>query len=79
MLFSGKCFNFVTRIQDTFKDMKYGFDNQKYVQIQSDRIKQRIATFGTKLYMEFGGKLFDDYHASRVLPGFEPDRKFKML
>ena len=79
MLFSGKCFNFVTRIQDTFKDMKYGFDNQKYVQIQSDRIKQRIATFGNKLYMEFGGKLFDDYHASRVLPGFEPDSKFKML
>ncbi|MBO4756614.1 MAG: DUF1846 family protein, partial [Bacteroidales bacterium] len=59
--------------------MKYGFDNQKYVQIQSDRIKQRIATFGNKLYMEFGGKLFDDYHASRVLPGFEPDSKFKML
>ena len=59
--------------------MKYGFDNDKYVQIQSDRIKQRIAAFGNKLYMEFGGKLFDDYHASRVLPGFEPDSKFKML
>ena len=59
--------------------MKYGFDNQKYVKIQSDRIKERIATFGNKLYMEFGGKLFDDYHASRVLPGFEPDSKFKML
>ena len=59
--------------------MKYGFDNDKYVQIQSDCIKQRIAAFGNKLYMEFGGKLFDDYHASRVLPGFAPDSKFKML
>ena len=59
--------------------MKYGYDNEKYVKIQSDRIKERIATFGNKLYMEFGGKLFDDYHASRVLPGFEPDSKFKML
>ena len=59
--------------------MKYGFDNDKYVQIQSDRIKQRIAAFGNKLYMEFGGKLFDDYPASRVLPGFAPDSKFKML
>ena len=59
--------------------MKYGFDNEKYLKIQSERIKQRIATFGDKLYMEFGGKLFDDYHASRVLPGFEPDSKFQML
>ncbi len=59
--------------------MEYGFDNQKYLKIQSDRIKQRIATFGDKLYMEFGGKLYDDYHASRVLPGFEPDSKLKML
>ena len=59
--------------------MKYGFDNDKYLKIQSEHIKQRIATFGDKLYMEFGGKLFDDYHASRVLPGFEPDRKLKML
>ena len=59
--------------------MKYGFDNEKYVKIQSDRIKERIAAFGNKLYMEFGGKLFDDYHASRVRPGFEPDSKFKML
>ena len=59
--------------------MQYGFDNDKYVRIQSDHIKQRIAAFGNKLYMEFGGKLFDDYHASRVLPGFEPDSKFKML
>ena len=59
--------------------MKYGFDNEKYLQIQSENIKKRIAAFGNKLYMEFGGKLFDDYHASRVLPGFEPDSKFKML
>ena len=59
--------------------MKYGYDNEKYLKIQSDRIKERIAQFGNKLYMEFGGKLFDDYHASRVLPGFEPDSKFKML
>ena len=59
--------------------MQYGFDNDKYLKIQSEHIKQRIATFGDKLYMEFGGKLFDDYHASRVLPGFEPDSKLKML
>ena len=59
--------------------MKYGFDNEKYLKIQSEHIKERIAQFGDKLYMEFGGKLFDDYHASRVLPGFEPDSKLKML
>ncbi len=59
--------------------MKTGFDNAKYLQIQSERIKERIASFGGKLYLEFGGKLFDDYHASRVLPGFEPDSKLKML
>ena len=59
--------------------MKYGFDNEKYLKIQSERIKERIARFGDKLYMEFGGKLFDDNHAARVLPGFEPDSKFKML
>ena len=59
--------------------MKYGFDNDKYLKIQSEHIKQRIAQFGDKLYMEFGGKLFDDYHASRVLPGFEPDSKLQML
>ena len=59
--------------------MKYGFDNGKYLKIQSERIKERIATFGDKLYMEFGGKLFDDFHASRVLPGFEPDSKLQML
>lgn len=59
--------------------MKNGFDNNKYLKIQSEHIKERIAQFGDKLYMEFGGKLFDDNHASRVLPGFEPDSKFKML
>ena len=59
--------------------MKQGFDNEKYIKIQSEHIKERIAAFGDKLYMEFGGKLFDDYHASRVLPGFEPDSKPKML
>ncbi len=59
--------------------MKYGFDNDKYLKIQSAHIKERIKKFGDKLYLEFGGKLFDDYHASRVLPGFEPDSKLKML
>ncbi len=59
--------------------MKNGFDIQKYLKIQSEHIKERIAMFGDKLYMEFGGKLFDDHHAARVLPGFEPDTKLKML
>ena len=59
--------------------MKQGFDNEKYLRIQSEHIKERIAQFGDKLYMEFGGKLYDDYHASRVLPGFQPDSKLKML
>lgn len=59
--------------------MKIGFDNNKYLKIQSEHIKERIAQFGDKLYLEFGGKLFDDYHASRVLPGFEPDSKMQML
>ncbi|MCQ2973240.1 MAG: DUF1846 domain-containing protein [Bacteroidales bacterium] len=59
--------------------MKYGFDNDKYLKIQSAHIKERIQKFGNKLYLEFGGKLFDDFHASRVLPGFEPDSKLKML
>lgn len=59
--------------------MKYGFDNGKYLKIQSEHIKERIAKFGDKLYMEFGGKLFDDNHASRVLPGFLPDSKLTML
>jgi len=59
--------------------MKKGFDNDKYIKIQSEHIKERIAQFGNKLYLEFGGKLFDDFHASRVLPGFQPDSKLKML
>ena len=56
-----------------------GFDNDKYLYMQSEHIRERIAQFGGKLYLEFGGKLFDDYHASRVLPGFQPDSKLKML
>jgi len=59
--------------------IKGGFDNEKYLQMQSEHIKDRIAQFGGKLYLEFGGKLFDDYHASRVLPGFAPDSKIRML
>ena len=59
--------------------MKYGFDNEKYLKIQSEHIKERIAQFGNKLYLELGGKLFDDHHASRVLPGFQPDSKLRML
>ena len=59
--------------------MKHGFDNDKYLKIQSEQIKKRIAQFGDKLYMEFGGKLFDDNHAARVLPGFHPDSKLRML
>ena len=58
---------------------RIGFDSQKYRQLQSARIRERIANFGGKLYLEFGGKLFDDYHASRVLPGFAPDNKIRML
>ena len=56
-----------------------GFDNQRYVETQSARIRERIGQFGGKLYLEFGGKLFDDYHAARVLPGFAPDSKIRML
>ena len=59
--------------------LRIGFDNEKYVKLQSQNIRDRITQFGGKLYLEFGGKLFDDYHASRVLPGFEPDSKVKML
>ena len=58
---------------------RIGFDNEKYLKTQSEQIRKRIAQFGGKLYLEFGGKLFDDYHASRVLPGFEPDSKMRML
>ena len=59
--------------------MKKAFDNDKYISMQSEKIRERIGKFGGKLYMEFGGKLFDDYHASRVLPGFQPDSKIRML
>lgn len=59
--------------------MKIGFDNEKYLKMQSEHIRERISKFGDKLYLEFGGKLFDDYHASRVLPGFQPDSKLCML
>ncbi|NCB63412.1 MAG: DUF1846 domain-containing protein [Clostridia bacterium] len=58
---------------------KIGFDNDKYLELQSQRIKERISQFGGKLYLEFGGKLFDDHHAARVLPGFQPDSKIRML
>ncbi len=59
--------------------MKRGFDNEKYLEMQSEQIRRRIGQFGGKLYMEFGGKLFDDFHAARVLPGFQPDSKIRML
>ena len=58
---------------------KIGFDNEKYLRLQSQNIRDRIALNGGKLYLEFGGKLFDDYHAARVLPGFSPDSKVRML
>jgi len=59
--------------------IRIGFDNDRYLTLQSERIKERIGQFGGKLYLEFGGKLFDDFHASRVLPGFRPDSKIRML
>ncbi|MDE6713089.1 MAG: DUF1846 family protein, partial [Lachnospiraceae bacterium] len=58
---------------------KLGFDNHKYLEMQSQNIRERIGMFDDKLYLEFGGKLFDDYHASRVLPGFHPDSKLQLL
>ena len=58
---------------------RIGFDSEQYLSMQSARIEERINEFGGKLYLEFGGKLFDDFHASRVLPGFAPDNKIKML
>src|SRR5699024_8106298 len=61
------------------KFMKIGFDNKKYLKMQSEHIRNRINQFDNKLYLEFGGKLFDDFHASRVLPGFAPDSKLQML
>ncbi|HBI51430.1 MAG TPA: hypothetical protein DDX72_01460, partial [Ruminococcaceae bacterium] len=60
-------------------EKKVGFDNDLYLKTQSEHIRERISQFGDKLYLEFGGKLFDDYHASRVLPGFMPDSKLRML
>ena len=65
--------------KESERKMGIGFDNQKYLDTQSEQIRKRISQFGGKLYLEFGGKLFDDYHASRVLPGFEPDSKMRML
>ena len=59
--------------------MKIGFDNDKYLRLQSQKIAERVDEFGGKLYLEFGGKIFDDFHASRVLPGFKPDTKVVML
>ena len=61
------------------QNMNVGFNNEKYIKLQSEKIRERIRDFGGKLYLEFGGKLYDDYHASRVLPGFEPDSKLQML
>ena len=58
---------------------RQGFDNELYLELQSAHIRERIGQFDNKLYLEFGGKLFDDYHASRVLPGFQPDSKIRML
>ena len=65
--------------QEKGMPMKIGFDNNKYLAMQSAHIRERISQFDNKLYLEFGGKLFDDYHASRVLPGFQPDSKLQML
>ena len=59
--------------------METGFDNEKYLNVQKEKILERIKMFDNKLYLEFGGKLFDDYHASRVLPGFKPDSKIQLL
>ena len=59
--------------------MELGFDNEKYLKIQKEKIEERIRMFDNKLYLEFGGKIFDDYNASRVLPGFSPDAKIKLL
>lgn len=69
----------MTRKANGKMDGKIGFDNKKYIKMQSEHIRERVLKFGDKLYLELGGKLFDDFHASRVLPGFEPDSKIKML
>ena len=70
---------FEFKLQDIITIMKIGSDNEKYLKIQSEHIKERISQFDGKLYLELGGKLFDDYHASRVLPGFQPDSKLRMF
>ena len=59
--------------------MEIGFDSEKYLKVQSEKIAERIKMFDNKLYLEFGGKIFDDLHAARVLPGFKPDNKIKLL
>ncbi len=69
----------MTHAESRTAGLREGFSNEEYIRLQSAKIRERIATFGGKLYMEFGGKLFDDYHASRVLPGFKPDSKLQML
>ena len=71
--------SFVSYLMEWRMKMKIGFDNEKYLKMQSEHIRSRINQFDNKLYLEFGGKLFDDYHASRVLPGFAPDSKLRLL
>ena len=71
--------SFVSYLMEWRMKMKIGFDNEKYLKMQSEHIRSRINQFDNKLYLEFGGKLFDDYHASRVLPGFSPDSKLRLL
>ena len=89
MLLSGPPFTMIMKVKtDALRSVRQrrenkmsrvGFDNDKYIKMQSEHILERINSFGGKLYLEFGGKLFDDFHASRVLPGFEPDSKIRML
>lgn len=78
MLFDGVSRQ-ISMSSEANKVVTHGFDNEKYIKAQKEKISERIKMFGGKLYLEFGGKLFDDYHASRVLPGFKPDSKIKML
>ena len=70
---------FCERVISMVFEKKIGFDNDMYIEKQSEQIMKRIDEFGGKLYLEFGGKLFDDFHASRVLPGFKHDSKLQML
>jgi uncharacterized protein (UPF0371 family) len=78
MLFDGVSRQ-ISMSSEANKVVTHGFDNERYIKAQKEKISERIKMFGGKLYLEFGGKLFDDYHASRVLPGFRPDSKIKML